>query len=89
VNNTSAIVQGKSIIDMPMAAWNSISADIWRSRWTRYAQASAQTRKRQVEIRRRSRREIELSYELFQENGAYWPLFLPLTSSHARPRAWT
>src|SRR5688572_4939860 len=58
VRNTSAIVQGTSIIDMPMAAWNSISADIWRSRWTRYAHASAETRTRQVEIRRRSRRDM-------------------------------
>src|SRR5205085_8776944 len=29
------------------------------------------------------------SYALFQEKGAYWPLFLPVTSSHARPSACT
>src|SRR4029079_15453638 len=28
-------------------------------------------------------------HAFFQANGAYWPLFFPVTSSQERPNAWT
>jgi hypothetical protein len=59
VKKTSAAVHGMSIV-IPMSAiiWScSIAADISRSRWRRYAHASAMRRMRHVEMATRSRRE--------------------------------
>src|SRR5260221_6348618 len=59
VKKTSAAVHGMSIV-MPMSAIfrsYSIAADIWRSRWKRYAQARAVRRTRQLEMTTRSRPE--------------------------------
>ena len=58
VRRTSAAVHGLSVV-IPIAAIlfaYSIDEDIWRSRWIRYAQASAVMITMQVEMRTRSRR---------------------------------